>query len=226
VNRRVMWAAVLGLLAAVAPATPRAVAQAPGYAEVTSPTNGQTLDGLVAIEGSADHPSFLRYDLAFAYDSNPTDTWFPIGEPVSTRARQATLALWDTSDMAPGMYQLRLRVFLDGGTVLEDSARGLRVGLPASSPLSTGVAQAATATVVPVPTSTPLPLPAESPRAGDPVLLALGIGGFMAAALLVILAAYLPLRHGLAVWAGSLRMRRVLRQDLRRRRTPIDRGRQ
>jgi predicted alpha/beta-hydrolase family hydrolase len=57
------------------------------------------------------------------------------------------------------------------------------------------------------------------------VLLALGIGGFMAAALLVILAAYLPLRRGLAVWAGQLRMRRVLRQDLRRRRPPTDRGR-
>jgi hypothetical protein len=49
------------------------------------------------------------------------------------------------------------------------------------------------------------------------VVAALGIGGLMAAALLVLLAAYLPLRRGLALWAGNLRMRRVLRQDMRRR---------
>jgi hypothetical protein len=220
-----MWAAVLGLLAALTPPTARARAQAPGYAEITSPGGGQALQGLIAIEGSADHPAFLRYDLAFAYDPNPTDTWFPIGEPVSTRARQATLAVWDTSDLAPGIYQLRLRVFLDGGALLEDSASGLRVGLPASAPLSTGVAQAPTPTVVPIPTATALPPPAEPRRAGDPVLLSLGIGGFMAAALLLILAVYLPLRHGLAVWAGSLRMRRILRQDSRRRGSPYDRRR-
>jgi hypothetical protein len=50
------------------------------------------------------------------------------------------------------------------------------------------------------------------------MVLALGIGGFMAAALLVILAAYLPLRRSLALWGGNLRMRRVLRQDVQRRR--------
>jgi hypothetical protein len=225
VKGRVKWAAVFGLLAVLSPPTAPALAQAPGYAEITSPTGGAALAGLIAIEGSADHPSFLRYDLAFAYDPNPTDTWFPVGEPVSTRARQATLALWDTSDLAPGLYQLRLRVFLDNGTILEDHAVGLRVGLPAAAPLSTGVVLAVTPTIVPLSTATPAQLPAETRSPGDPVLLALGIGGFMAAALLVTLAAYLPLRRGLAVWAGQLRMRRVLRQDLRRRRPPTDRGR-
>lgn len=223
-KRRVMWAAAFGLLAVLSPPTAPTLAQAPGYAEITSPAGGVALEGLIAIEGSADHPSFLRYDLAFAYDPNPTDTWFPVGEPVSTRARQATLALWDTSDLAPGLYQLRLRVFLDNGAILEDNAIGLRVGLPAAAPLSTG-APLATPTVVPLSTTTPAQPPADARSPGDPVLLALGIGGFMAAALLVILAAYLPLRRGLAVWAGHLRMRRVLRQDLRRRRPPGDRGR-
>ena len=224
-KRRVMWSAVFGLLAVLSPPTALVRAQAPGYAEITSPSGGAALVGLIAIEGSADHPSFLRYDLAFAYDPNPTDTWFPVGEPVSTRARLATLALWDTSDLAPGVYQLRLRVFLDNGAILEDHAVALRVGLPAAAPLSTGVAQEATPTAAPVSTTTPAPPIAEAAGPGDPVLLALGIGGFMAAALLVILAAYLPLRRGLAMWAGQLRMRRVLRQDLRQRRPPGDRGR-
>lgn len=219
-NRWVRWAAVLAALTALTPPTVRALAQAPGYAEITSPSGGQALQGLIAIDGSADHPSFLRYDLAFAYDPNPTDTWFPIGEAVSTRAQQATLGLWDTSQLAAGLYQVRLRVFLDNGAVLEDLAAGLRVGLPAATALSSGAPAAATASPAPLPTVTlavPPPLPR---RTGDPVLLALGIGGVMAAALLVILAVYLPLRRGLSLWAGNLRMRRVLRQDLRRRRPP------
>lgn len=216
-RRRIAVAAVVLLLA---PAASRAAAQAPGYAEITSPTDGETLDGLVSIEGSADHPAFLRYELAFSYDPNPTDTWFPVGEPVDTRARQATLGLWDTSELAPGVYLLRLRVFLEGGAVLEDTLTGLRVGLPPPPSPPTGSDLPSTAT--PSPTSTPVPPPAPpaapAPPA-DPVLLSLAIGGFMAAAFLLILAAYLPLRRGLALWAGSLRMRRVLRQDLRRRRS-------
>jgi hypothetical protein len=196
-----------------------ALAQAPGYAEITSPTEAQPLEGLVSVQGSADHPSFVHYDLAFAYDPNPTDTWFPIGEPVSTRGRQAVLGLWDTSQLSPGVYQLRLRVFLEGGTILEDIAAGLRVGLPAvAAPASVGTAPVPRPTLPPTVTPTPAVVPPAVQRAGDPVLLALGIGGFTAAAFLVILAMYLPLRRGLALWAGSLRMRRVLRQDAQRQR--------
>jgi hypothetical protein len=215
---------VVVLLASLTPAAPGAAAQAPGYAEITSPTDGQPLDGLVSIEGSADHPAFLRYDLAFSYDPNPTGTWFPLGEPVDTRARQATLGLWDTSELTPGEYQLRLRVFLEGGAILEDVSTALRVGLPPVAAAPTGVASQPTAALPPEPTLTPSPpLVEASPEPSDPVLLALGIGGFMAAALLLILAAYLPLRRGLALWAGNLRMRRVLRQENRRRRSERDR---
>lgn len=209
---------VVVLFAVFRPPTARALAQAPGYAEITSPTAGQALLGLISIDGSADHPSFVRYDLAFAYDPNPTETWYPLGDPIPTRARQSTLGLWDTSELSPGVYQLRLRVFLDSGAVLEDIAGGLRVGLPALAPLSTGTPAAATPTALAAPTAGPLPAQSGPGPAADPVALAVGIGGFMAAAFLIILAAYLPLRRGLALWAGNLRMRRVLRQDSRRRR--------
>ena len=195
----------------------RATAQAPGYAEILTPSAGISLAGLISIEGTADHPAFLRYDLAFAYDPNPTDTWYPLGEPVPTRAQQTTLGLWDTTSLSPGIYQLRLRVHLEGGAILEDTIRGLRIGLPAAVPESTTGPVAASPTprpATPVPSATPSP----AAPAADPVGLALGIGGLTAAALLFTLALYLPLRRGLASWAGTLRMRRVLRQDLRRRR--------
>lgn len=218
-DRRVIWAVLFGLSASLTPPAVSALAQAPGYAEITSPADGQPLEGLVSIEGSADHPSFVRYDLAFSYEPNPTDTWFPIGEPVSTRARQAALGLWDTTQLTQGIYQLRLRVFLDSGAILEDVASGLRVGLAAAAPAPSGGLPVATATASPTATTVPpLAAPATERPGADPVLVALGIGGFTAAALLVILAAYLPLRRGLALWAGSLRMRRVLREDARRHR--------
>jgi hypothetical protein len=110
-------------------------------------------------------------------------------------------------------------VFLEGGAILEDIAAGLRVGLPSvAAPASAGPAPTPAPTLAPTGTPTPAPGPPAAAREGDPVLLALGIGGFTAAAFLVILAAYLPLRRGLALWAGSLRMRRVLRQDAQRQR--------
>ena len=216
-KRQVLPATLVLLWLILSPAA-AARAQAPGYAEITSPGAGAVVQGLTSIEGSADHPAFQRYDLAFAYDPNPTDTWFPIGEPVSTRARQAVLGLWDTSEITPGQYQVRLRVFLEGGTVLEDIATGLRLGLPAAAPLPSQPAAVATALPAARPTAS-LPLPATEPApARDPMLTALTIGGVMAAALLVVLAAFVPLRRGLAQWAGDLRMRRVLRQEARRRR--------
>ncbi len=215
-KRTLPFAIVLVLLAHPSPSA-FAAAQAPGYAEIVTPSGGDALAGLISIEGTADHPAFVLYELAFSYDPNPTDTWYPLGEPVPTRAQQTTLGLWDTTDISPGIYQLRLRVHLDSGAVLEDTVGGLRVGLPALAPDSTARAVAPSPTPPP-PTAVPNPTPSAAGPAPDPVGLAVGIGGLTAAAFLLILALYLPLRRGLASWAGTLRMRRVLRQDLRRRR--------
>ena len=216
-KRTLPFAIVLVLIALLRPSA-LASAQAPGYAEILAPSSGDPLSGLISIEGTADHPAFVRYDLAFAYDPNPTDTWYALGEPVPTRAQQTTLGLWDTKDISPGMYQLRLRVHLESGAVLEDTVSGLRIGLPALAPVSTARAVAPSATP-PSATQVPSPTPSAAGPAPDPVGLAVGIGGLTAAAFLLILALYLPLRRNLASWAGAVRMRRVLRQDQRRRRT-------
>ena len=50
----------------------------PGFAEITNPAAGQRLTGLITIRGTADHPSFAGYELLFAHDPNPTETWFPL----------------------------------------------------------------------------------------------------------------------------------------------------
>jgi hypothetical protein len=197
-------------------------AQAPGYAEITSPRSGETLEGMVSIQGTADHPAFLGYDLSFAHDPVRADTWFPLGEPVQTRARQSPLGLFDTTELTPGLYQIRLRVHLEGGASLEHIVRSLRVGLTPPPATATSPSSAADGPASATPTPTPAPpQPAvadDTPARSDPVGLALRIGGLTAAALLLGLGVLVPLRRSMAAWAGSMRMRRLHRREQRRRR--------
>lgn len=84
---------------------------------IQQPASGETVSGVVVVVGTAVHPDYLRYELAFRNVSNPTADWVVFAEgsePVS----QGTLALWDTTVgrdaglpvFPDGLYQLRLRV--------------------------------------------------------------------------------------------------------------------
>ncbi len=72
------------------------------------------MQGQVPVMGTSDRPNFLSAELAFAYASNPTNTWFVIStsfQPVT----DDVLATWDTTSISDGDYTLRLRVnLLDG----------------------------------------------------------------------------------------------------------------
>ena len=84
---------------------------------IQSPAAGDVVAGIVAIQGSAADPNFLRYELAFRRESPPGGDWIVFAES-DTPVNNATLALWDTTvgrnANAPvfpdGVYQLRLRV--------------------------------------------------------------------------------------------------------------------
>jgi hypothetical protein len=210
---------VLALALALVPSSVEAAEarQAPGYAEIASPEAGSAVQGIVTITGSANHPSFTAYDLAFAYADNPTDTWFPLGPTVRSAVVQGPLGLWDTSRISPGAYVLRLRVFLSTGAVLESQARGITIGLPTTTP-APGAASPTSTSVPPTPTLVaPFPTPPGAAARPDPVGSALAIGGATAVAGLVLLAVYLALQRSLSVWLGDLRMRRVLRGPRRSR---------
>ena len=185
--------------------------QAPGYAEITVPEAGSSVQGIVTIRGSANHPSFASYDVAFAYPEDPTGTWFAVGPSVTSPVIDGALGLWDTSQISPGRYVLRLRVVLSTGAVLESQVRDLRIGLP---PAASSAAPASPTPALHPATATPSPLvvsPAEPSAPGNPVGAALAIGGAMAAGGLLLFGGYITLQHALAVWLGGLRMRRVLR---------------
>src|SRR3972149_3337738 len=95
--------AVLLMETAVALA-PRAVAlaQDQGIAAIYSPLEGAFLSSEVPITGTATHDQFVRYELAFAYSPNPTDTWFPIAPSGAGQVINDVLARWDTTQISDG----------------------------------------------------------------------------------------------------------------------------
>ena len=108
-------------LAAVPPA------QDQGLAVITSPLEASGATGIVPITGAATHPQFTRYELAFSYTPNPTDTWFPISPRGTAPVVNEVLVRWDTSQISDGLYTLRLRVFYGDGAFLEAFVGNVRV---------------------------------------------------------------------------------------------------
>src|SRR4030067_1507723 len=105
---------VWGVLSVVAwpPAgRPVSASQPEGHAEISRPTAGDSVSGVVTILGSASSPTFSEYELSFGYDPNPTDTWFPIGEPVAAQGRFGRLRLWGATEITDGKKSLPLTAF-------------------------------------------------------------------------------------------------------------------
>ena len=153
----VIWAAIGAVLVAVELDLPAAV----GAAEILDPQPGQALRGVVLIRGTAQQPAFDHYEVSFSYEPNPTADWFAIEAAGSSPVQNGQLASWDTTQIADGAYQLRLRVFSsDGAAPLEFVTAGLAVAnsvpLPAASATSPATAVATVPTTeAPAPTITP-----------------------------------------------------------------------
>jgi hypothetical protein len=192
-------------------------AQVPGYVEISSPSQGQSLSGVVTIQGTAFHPAFQAYDVSFAYDPNPTDTWFAIGDEVTTPVSDSRLAVWDTSGLTPGTYQLRLIVNLEDGKTLESVVGGLLIGQKpapaAASSTAPPTAAPTAAEVIPLPDSGNAN-PGAQPTPGSTLFQILKIGALSAMAALLLLAIYTTMRPRLRSYLGSVQNRRL---DPRRR---------
>lgn len=159
---------------------------------ITEPAPGSDIAGTVLVIGTAAHPDYLRYELAFRNVSNPAADWIVFAEG-SEPVVNGALAVWDTTvgrDIgAPvfpdGRYQLRLRVvktdynydeyFVSDLIIANNeptptpTAEGLEAeDLPAPATLAaTAVFQPSEPlpSLTPFPTATPLPGPLETPAA-------------------------------------------------------------
>ena len=152
---------ILAAVGAALIAAPVRLPAALGTATIADPQPGQALRGVVLIRGTAQQPAFDHYEVSFSYEPNPTADWFAIEAAGSSPVQNGQLASWDTTQIADGAYQLRLRVFSsDGGEPLEFVTAGLAVAnsvpLPAASATSPATAVATVPiTEAPAPTTTP-----------------------------------------------------------------------
>jgi hypothetical protein len=177
---------------------------------ILSPSEGQILQGLVEVSGSVTVLGFANYELSFAYQGDPTQTWFVLSSS-SLPVFEGALGSWDTTTLTDGDYTLRLRVFLLDGSIQETKASGLRVrnytAVPTSTftPTATPVVRFAVptaqliapapATVTPsLPTPTPLP-PNPVSLAGASISSALGKGSLLALLLFLGFGLLLRLRR-------------------------------
>ena len=84
-------------------------------AGISAPQSGDVIRGQVEIAGNMTVPNFSSAALEFKYASDSADNWFTIQtfpQPVADSA----LAVWDTTALTDGDYDLRLRIFLIDGT--------------------------------------------------------------------------------------------------------------
>ncbi|MBM3123556.1 MAG: hypothetical protein FJZ87_00615 [Chloroflexi bacterium] len=93
---------------------------------ITSPRPGATLRGQVEIIGTVNVPEFVSAELGFGYSVNPTDTWYVI-QSLTQPSEAAVLAVWDTSAVTDGDYNLRMRVLLKDGSVQVILVEGLKI---------------------------------------------------------------------------------------------------
>lgn len=105
---------------------------------ITSPTDGQAVSGVVPIFGTVRSIDFSRYELAYGPDPNPNDSWQPFAT-AEVLLSDAQLGIWDTNNLPPGTYAIRLRVIRSDGNFAETIVRGLQVGpaateTPAATP--------------------------------------------------------------------------------------------
>jgi len=125
-------------------------AQGTSPVAIISPATGDIISGQVTITGTTDVLGFASSQLDFSYASDSTGTWFAL-QTSSQPEVDSPLAIWDTSLITDGDYNLRLRVTLDDGTVEEVT---VQVKVQNDSPILTPT---------PIVTSTPSQLDAQMP---------------------------------------------------------------
>lgn len=136
--------------------------------QITSPTSGQVLQGLVPIRINLP-AQVASAELAFSYDGDPRDNWFLIAEFTDLEAGVLEIN-WDTTTLTDDNYTLRLLVWTSSGSITF-LVTGLRVRnyMPIETttpkPTSTAIPQETlspsliptTTMSTPPPTMTPLP---------------------------------------------------------------------
>ncbi|MHC1741181.1 MAG: hypothetical protein AB9897_08745 [Anaerolineaceae bacterium] len=85
------------------------IAAAQPLVELSSPQEGQVLQGNVNITGSISSIGFISGEVSYAYAQTENANWFIINE-ITQPVNNGILAVWDTSTISDGDYQIKLSV--------------------------------------------------------------------------------------------------------------------
>jgi hypothetical protein len=102
----------------------------PGQIDILSPQNGETVQDIVEIIGSADIPNFGFYKFEMAAISDTS--WLTI-QAGDTITREGRLGFWDTTRLSPGDYGLRLILTDNQGESSPPCTIQVRVDPPSES---------------------------------------------------------------------------------------------
>jgi len=141
------------LVVAIEAAPGRSPREQEPQAVITSPRDRAVVRDKVSIQGTAAHPEFWKYEVAYGPEPNPGDQWVLIGAVHETQVVDNVLETWDTTLLPDGNYSLRLRVVRRDGNYQEYFVRQISVAntQPTDTPPPPPV--------TPTPTNTPTPLP-------------------------------------------------------------------
>lgn len=223
---RMAYLAALNLILTMLAAAPVIAFASPptqeeGTLEIATPAQGDVVRGVVQISGTALHPDFNHYVVEFGFNPNVDDQWFPVQNPVTQPVQDGALAFWDTTIVADGSYQLRLRVIHSDGTSSEVVSSGIEVAnaistatptvfitaVPTSTPAQPTAGPTPTPLIQQPPTRTPRPTPTpggptltptpnpQSPINSGSLRLALCRGGAWSLAFFILLSLYVSVRH-------------------------------
>lgn len=96
---------------------------------LTSPKPGESLRGLIEIQGRMDIPEFASAELSFTFASSASDpaaSWFNI-QTFSQPTTNPVIAEWDTTAVTDGDYTLRLRVTLNDGSFQDALVNDIKI---------------------------------------------------------------------------------------------------
>lgn len=135
---------------------------------ITSPANGEQLFGLATISGSAEHPSlFNSYTLEYDSLGDTVEQWFLVQERVTQQVQNDVLGAWNTNSVPDGVYQLRLRVYLNDGQSGDFIVSNLRVINSEPTPVPTAASGSLDTELTPTPGPSPTS-PVEQPPSINP----------------------------------------------------------
>jgi hypothetical protein len=172
--RRPLILIILILLGMVPFVKANAQEDTPAKVEISSPTAGQALQGLVPIVGNTSIDGFTSAEIIFAYADDPSETWFLVYESNEAISNE-TIFQWDTTTITDGIYDLRLTVYLDNGKYISILIPDLRVrnysAIETNTPTATSTPTRITKTpesltqqntpkptITPTQTATPIPV--------------------------------------------------------------------